>query len=97
MTHETSPFDSAEDKAEWEETHFGEENEDEAYDRERQRELDEHRCAATDAFDDWFNSAVGPEHTTKYLDAMHVIRSAFFAGASYGIDETSKLHRRFYK
>ena len=85
-------FDSAEEKAEWEETHFGTEDEDAAYERERQRELDEQECKHMRAFNDWLKNA-GLESRKDNQEAIGIIRNAFFAGASYGIDQTAKVYR----
>ena len=90
MTNETCPFDSAEEKDEWEEMHFSLENEDDAYESERQRELDEH----IKAFDDWLVKMFGPDAKKLYsIGSVELMRSAFFAGASYGIDESRKIYR----
>jgi hypothetical protein len=71
MTNETCPFDSAEEKAEWEEMHFSLENEDDAYEK-----------------------MFGPDAKKLYsIGSVELMRSAFFAGASYGIDESRKIYR----
>lgn len=87
MTNETSPFDSAEEKAEWEETHFGTENEDDAYDRVRQEELDEY----VQAFNVWLDRA-GLESRKDNQESITLLRNAFFAGASYGVDASRKIY-----
>jgi hypothetical protein len=92
MTNETCPFDSAEEKAEWEEMHFSLENEDDAYEEERQRQIDEQSCEHLKAFEDWL-SKVNLNSTPDNHCVIGLLRNAFFAGASYGIDQTTKLYR----